>query len=52
MKDFFHFDEEHLTLTGEKSHEKYSIGDRLIVKVIRANKEEKTIDFEIVRKVN
>ena len=51
MKDFFHYDEEHLTLTGEKSHIKYSIGDRLIVKVVRASKEEKTIDFEVVRKV-
>jgi len=51
MKDFYHFDEEHLTLTGEKSHEKYSIGERVVVKVVRASKEEKTIDFEIVRKV-
>ena len=51
MKDFFHFDEEHLTLTGERSHEKYSIGERVIVKVVRASKVDKTIDFEIVRKV-
>ncbi|MBR2827945.1 MAG: ribonuclease R [Bacilli bacterium] len=51
MDDFYHFDEEHLTLTGEKSHVKYSIGERVIVKVIRASKEEKTIDFEVVRKV-
>lgn len=51
MKDFFHFDEEHMTLTGERSHIKYSIGDRLIVKVVRASKEEKTIDFEVIRKV-
>lgn len=51
MDDFYHFDEEHLTLTGEKSHVKYSIGERLVVKVVRANKAEKTIDFEVVRKV-
>ena len=51
MDDFYHFDEEHLTLTGEKSHVKYSIGEKLVVKVVRASKEEKTIDFEIVRKV-
>lgn len=50
MKDFFHFDEEHLTLTGEKTNVKYSIGERVIVKVVRASKEEKTIDFEVVRK--
>ncbi len=51
MKDFFHFDEERMTLTGEKSHVKYSIGERVVIKVVRASKEEKTIDFEIVRKV-
>lgn len=51
MKDFFHFDEEHMTLTGERSHVKYSIGDRVLIKVVRASKEEKTIDFEVIRKV-
>ena len=52
MKDFFHFDEEHLCLTGEKSHVKYSIGERVVIKVVRASKEEKTIDFEVIRKVD
>ena len=51
MDDFYHFDEEHLTLTGEKTHEKYLIGERIVVKVVRASKEDRTIDFEIVRKV-
>ena len=51
MNDFFAFDEDRMTLTGEKSHVKYSIGERVIVKVVRASKEEKTIDFEIVKKV-
>ena len=51
MNDFFVFDEDRMTLTGEKSHVKYSIGERVVVKVVRASKEEKTIDFEIVKKV-
>lgn len=51
MNDFFHYDEEHMTLTGERTHIKYCIGERVIVKVIRASHEEKTIDFEIVRKI-
>ena len=51
MDDFFNYDEDRMTLTGEKSHVKYSIGERVIVKVVRASKEEKTIDFEIVKKV-
>ena len=51
MDDYFHYDEDRMTLTGEKSHVKYSIGERVVVKVVRASKEEKTIDFEIVKKV-
>ena len=51
MKDFFHYDEERMTLTGERSHIKYTIGERVIVKVVRASKEDKTIDFEVVKKV-
>ena len=51
MDDFYHFDEEHMTLVGEKTHTKYVIGDRVIVKVLRASKEEKTIDFEVKKKV-
>ena len=51
MNDFFHYDEESMTLTGERSHIKYRIGERVIVKVVRASKEEKIIDFEVVKKV-
>ena len=51
MKDFFHYDEEHMTLTGERSHVKYTIGERLLVRVVRASREEKIIDFEVVRKL-
>jgi len=51
MPDFFHYDEERMTLTGEKSHIKYSIGEKVVVKVIRASKLDQTIDFEVVRKV-
>ena len=51
MPDFFVYDEERITLTGEKSHVKYTIGDKVRVKVVRASKDDKTIDFEIVKKV-
>jgi exoribonuclease R len=30
---------------------KYSIGERVVVKVVRASKEEKIIDFEIIKKL-
>lgn len=51
MKGFFNYDEDRMTLTNEKSHVKYTIGERIKVRVIRASKEAKTIDFEIVKKV-
>ena len=51
MNDFFHYDEERMTLTGERTNIKYCIGDRVLVKVVRASHEEKTIDFEVIKKV-
>ena len=51
LSDFFVFDEDRLTLTGERSHVRYTIGDRLKVRVVRASKEEKIIDFEIISKL-
>ena len=51
MPDFFHYDEVRMTLTGERTHVKYTIGDKVLIKVVRASKEEKTIDFEIIKKL-
>ncbi len=51
MNDYFVFDEERMTLVGEKSHIKYTIGERVLIKVVDASKEAKTIDFEIVKKL-
>lgn len=52
MKDFFHYDDVAQTLTGERTKQIYRIGDRLLVKVTRACKEEKAIDFELVKKLD
>ncbi len=49
MKGFYHFDEKAMTLTSDKM--KYSLGDRLLIRVLRASKEEKIIDFEIIKKL-
>lgn len=51
LDDFYHFDEATLTLTGERTNKKYRIGDRVVVQVVGANKEERTIDFKIIKKV-
>ena len=52
MKDFFHYDDVAQTLTGERTKQRYRLGDRVRVKVVRACKEEKAIDFELVKKVD
>ena len=52
MKDFFHYDEDRMTLTGERTNMVYRIGDRVQVRVVRASKEEKTIDFEVLKKLD
>lgn len=52
MKDFFHYDEVAQTLTGERTKQRYRLGDKVLVKVVRACKEEKAIDFELIKKID
>ena len=52
MKDFFHYDDVAQTLTGERTKMRYRLGDRVKVKVVRACKEEKAIDFELIKKLD
>ena len=51
MDDFFHYDERSMSVVGEKTKTKYTMGDRVLIKVVRASKEEQTIDFEIIKKI-
>jgi len=51
MNDFFHYDENTMTLIGERTHIKYRLGDRVLIKVINANKNEHTIDFKVIKKL-
>jgi len=51
MKDYFVYDEITQSLTGERSGIRYTLGDEVIVKVVAASKEAKTIDFEIIKKI-
>ena len=50
VKEFYHYDEKAMCVVGEKTKTKYSLGDEVVVKVVRASKEEQTIDFEILKK--
>lgn len=51
LKEFFHYDERSMSVVGEKTKTKYSMGDRVLIKVVRASKEEQTIDFEIIKRI-
>ncbi|KRG15136.1 ribonuclease R [Lederbergia galactosidilytica] len=46
--DYYHYDERHLAMIGERTGSVYRIGDEITVRVIKVNKDEHDIDFEIV----
>ena len=50
--DHYTLDEARYALIGNKNKRGYRLGDKVRVRVINANKEAKTIDFEIVEKKN
>ena len=49
--DVYTFDESTITLKGKKNKRGYRLGDNVDVVVVAANKEAKTIDFQIDKKV-
>ena len=51
MDEFYHYDEKLMAAIGEKTKNKFSMGDRVVIKVLRASKEEQTIDFDIIKKI-
>ncbi len=46
--DYFHFDPARQVLEGERSGERFAVGDTLKVKVIRVDLDERKVDFERV----
>ena len=46
--EYFIYDEDHKTLLGEKTKTMYHIGDKIKIRVIRADKSSRQIDFEKV----
>ena len=47
LDDFYNYNEELEILVGEKSKKIYRLGDEIEIKVVRADKEAREIDFEI-----
>ncbi|MFR2534585.1 MAG: ribonuclease R [Clostridia bacterium] len=46
--EYFLYDENRKTLTGEKTKKTYKIGDKVSIRVIEANKQLRRIDFELI----
>ena len=50
--DYYTYDETTFSLIGRKNKRGYRLGDNVRVKVVAADKEKRTIDFELVNKTN
>jgi ribonuclease R len=48
--DYFHYDKAHHSMVGERTNEKYRLGDRVTIKVARVDLETTKIDFSLVKK--
>ena len=46
--DYYDFDEKSYCLTGRRYHKKFSLGDPIRIKVVRANLERKQLDFALI----
>lgn len=46
--DYYEYDDANYCLVGRRHHRKYTIGDPLRIRIVRANLDRKQLDFEIV----
>jgi len=46
--DYYIFDKRYMSISGKKSHKKYTLGDKVRFKVLGADMNKKTIDYELI----
>lgn len=46
--DYYVYDEKHYALTGRRTKKRYRLGDKVTIKVVRVDPEEREIDFVLV----
>ena len=50
-RDYYRFEEDRRALVGERSGQRFTLGDRLKVRVTRVDPSERKIDFELVEQI-
>lgn len=50
-EEAFDYDDRNFCLVGRKTHHKFTLGDTIRIKVVRADLARKTLDFEFVKKL-
>lgn len=50
--DYYEYDEKHLALIGRRTHRIFQIGQPLQVKLLRVDKDQREVDFELVNPEN
>jgi ribonuclease R len=46
--DYYVFDKKLMSIRGQKTHKKYTLGDKVKIKVMKADMNKKTIDYELI----
>ena len=50
-EEAFDFDDRNYALVGRRTHHKFCLGDKIQIRVVRANLMQKQLDFEFVKKI-
>ena len=45
--DYYVYDSDMMALIGKKTKKKYAFGDKITIRVVRADKDKSEIDFEV-----
>jgi len=46
--DYYEFDDANYCIIGRRTHRKFTIGDPVRIRIVRANLDRKQLDFELV----
>lgn len=46
--DYYRYDEQHFAMIGERTGNIFRIGDEITIRVVNVNKDERSVDFEVV----